>query len=47
MLVSERLGFSSDKIKENLSVFVKAINKAKPAAAKGRYTYELGLYLLL
>jgi len=32
-----KVSFSADKLEENFKTFVKAINKAKPAAAKGRY----------
>jgi large subunit ribosomal protein L1 len=33
-----KASFSTDKIEENLRVFIETINKAKPAAAKGRYS---------
>ncbi|RXJ87819.1 50S ribosomal protein L1 [Arcobacter sp. CECT 8985] len=32
-----KISFSEDAIKENIIAFVSAINKAKPASAKGRY----------
>ncbi len=32
-----KVSFSEDQIKENLHAFVQAINKQKPASAKGRY----------
>ncbi len=39
--------FSKDKIEENLRVFVKKINKSKPAAAKGRYILNGALSLTM
>ncbi len=32
-----KVSFSEDAIKENIEAFIAAINKAKPASAKGRY----------
>jgi large subunit ribosomal protein L1 len=32
-----KVSFGTEKIEENLKVFVRAINRAKPAASKGRY----------
>ena len=32
-----KISFSTEAIKENIEAFVAAINKAKPASAKGRY----------
>lgn len=32
-----KVSFSVDKIKDNINSFISAINKAKPASAKGRY----------
>lgn len=32
-----KISFSTEAIKENIEAFVSAINKAKPASAKGRY----------
>ncbi|MBU1666916.1 50S ribosomal protein L1 [bacterium] len=42
-----KVSFGADKIKENLEVFVQAINKAKPAAAKGRYITNGALSLTM
>ena len=32
-----KVSFDSDKLQENIEAFVKAVNKQKPASAKGRY----------
>jgi len=38
-----KVSFGKEKLQENLNVLMEAINKAKPAAAKG--TYVKSLYL--
>ncbi len=42
-----KVSFSDDKIKENLITFVRAINKAKPASAKGKYITNGALSLTM
>jgi len=42
-----KVSFGKDKIEENLKTFVKTINKAKPAAAKGRYIKNGALSLTM
>jgi len=42
-----KVSFSTDQIKENFETFVKAINKQKPAAAKGRYIKSAALSLTM
>jgi len=42
-----KISFSIDKIEENLRVFVKTINKVKPATAKGRYIRNGALSLTM
>lgn len=42
-----KVSFDADKIAENLSTFVKAINKQKPASAKGRYIQNAALSLTM
>jgi large subunit ribosomal protein L1 len=42
-----KASFSTDKIEENLRVFIETINKAKPAAAKGRYIKNGALSLTM
>ena len=42
-----KISFGAQKIKENLETFVHAINKAKPASAKGRYVKNAALSLTM
>ncbi|MBU3939800.1 50S ribosomal protein L1, partial [bacterium] len=42
-----KVSFEADKIAENLSAFVGAINKHKPATAKGRYIKNAALSLTM
>ncbi|HEO98667.1 MAG: 50S ribosomal protein L1 [Campylobacterales bacterium] len=42
-----KVSFENDKIKENLITFVRAINKAKPASAKGRYITNAAVSLTM
>ncbi|AJC87419.1 50S ribosomal protein L1 [Campylobacter insulaenigrae] len=42
-----KVSFSKEQLKENMSAFVKAINKHKPAAAKGRYIKNASLSLTM
>ncbi len=42
-----KVSFSSEQISENLSAFVAAINKQKPASAKGRYIKNAALSLTM
>lgn len=42
-----KVSFDKQKIKENLMVFVETINKAKPAAAKGRYITNAAVSLTM
>ncbi|QOP42328.1 50S ribosomal protein L1 [Sulfurimonas marina] len=42
-----KASFDADKIAENLSTFVKAINKQKPASSKGRYIKNAALSLTM
>ncbi len=42
-----KVSFSEDQIKENLTTFVQAINKQKPASAKGRYIKHGALSLTM
>ncbi len=42
-----KASFDADKIAENLSTFVKAINRHKPATAKGRYIKNAALSLTM
>ncbi|EAI8647375.1 TPA: 50S ribosomal protein L1 [Campylobacter lari] len=42
-----KVSFTQEQLKENMSAFVKAINKHKPAAAKGRYIKNASLSLTM
>ncbi len=42
-----KVSFDADKIAENISAFVAAINKQKPASAKGRYIKNAALSLTM
>lgn len=42
-----KISFEAEKIKENFKKFVEAINKAKPAAAKGRYVTNAAISLTM
>jgi large subunit ribosomal protein L1 len=42
-----KVSFSKDQIQENFNTFVQAINKSKPAAAKGRYIKSASLSLTM
>lgn len=42
-----KVSFDADKIAENLATFVKAINRQKPASAKGRYIKSAALSLTM
>ncbi|MDY0116914.1 MAG: 50S ribosomal protein L1 [Sulfurimonadaceae bacterium] len=42
-----KVSFTSENIAENLSAFVKAINRLKPATAKGRYIKNAALSLTM
>ncbi|MBK1971462.1 50S ribosomal protein L1 [Campylobacter sp. TTU-622] len=42
-----KVSFSKDKLFDNITTFVKAINKHKPAAAKGRYIKSAALSLTM
>lgn len=42
-----KVSFSEEAIKENIESFVKAINKAKPSSAKGRYITNAALSLTM
>ena len=42
-----KVSFTKEKLLENISTFVKAINKHKPAAAKGRYIKNVALSLTM
>ncbi|RXJ99692.1 50S ribosomal protein L1 [Arcobacter sp. CECT 8986] len=42
-----KISFSDEAIKENIAAFVSAINKAKPASAKGRYIANAAVSLTM
>jgi len=42
-----KISFSDEAIKENIEAFVSAINKAKPASAKGRYISNAAVSLTM
>ncbi|EAI3906137.1 50S ribosomal protein L1 [Campylobacter lari] len=42
-----KVSFTQEQLKENMAAFVKAINKHKPAAAKGRYIKNASLSLTM
>jgi large subunit ribosomal protein L1 len=42
-----KVSFDIDKIKENFNTFLEAINKAKPASAKGRYITNAAVSLTM
>ena len=42
-----KISFSPDQIKENFEAFIKAINKHKPAAAKGKYIKSAAISLTM
>ncbi|CAD7288515.1 50S ribosomal protein L1 [Campylobacter suis] len=42
-----KVSFSKEQLSENVSAFIKAINKHKPAAAKGRYVKNAALALTM
>jgi large subunit ribosomal protein L1 len=42
-----KVSFSAEAIKENVEAFVQAINKAKPASAKGRYITNAAVSLTM
>ena len=42
-----KVSFSKEKLSENLQTFVKAINRQKPASAKGRYIKSAALSLTM
>ena len=42
-----KVSFSKEQLNENISTFIKAINKHKPAAAKGRYIKNAALSLTM
>jgi large subunit ribosomal protein L1 len=42
-----KVSFDTDKLKENFRTFVEAINKAKPASAKGRYVKNAAISLTM
>ncbi|HHT00033.1 MAG TPA: 50S ribosomal protein L1, partial [Thiomicrospira sp.] len=42
-----KVSFDTDKIKENVESFVAAINKQKPASAKGRFIKHAALSLTM
>ena len=42
-----KASFDADKIAENLNAFIVAINKQKPASAKGRYIKNAALSLTM
>ncbi|MDL0089354.1 50S ribosomal protein L1 [Campylobacter gastrosuis] len=42
-----KVSFSKEQLSENISAFIKAINKHKPAAAKGRYVKNAALSLTM
>jgi len=42
-----KVSFANDQIKENLITFVRAINKAKPSSAKGRYITNAAVSLTM
>ncbi|WP_321312243.1 50S ribosomal protein L1 [Halarcobacter sp.] len=42
-----KVSFSEEAIKENIEAFVSAINKAKPASAKGRYITNAAISLTM
>ena len=42
-----KVNFTKEQLSENISTFIKAINKHKPAAAKGRYVKNASLSLTM
>ena len=42
-----KISFDKDKIRENFNTFIEAINKAKPASAKGRYITNAAVSLTM
>jgi large subunit ribosomal protein L1 len=42
-----KISFETEKIKENFNTFVEAINRAKPASAKGRYITNAAVSLTM